>query len=370
MIKIQNPKLRQVWKQIEEEYGLMVKFGDEQLKFLVWVGRSLFGWTEWIKREVSRLMYRQRGRFSSGFIHVTMAVLAFLAITFSSKVESLIAADDTKASDNLMLLSIRETSADTLISDLPKGETSEYRVQEGETVSSIADRFGVSVDTIVWDNNLKSVDAIKVGQILTILPVSGIRYNVKRGETVNSIAKKHGVDAQNIVDYPFNSFTNDETFGLMAGQEIMIPNGIRPREVATKAYVAQSVAPIPGVVGEGNFMWPTAGKISQNYSWYHKAVDIANKDGPTVVASQGGTVTTVALNSGGYGNYVMVDHGNGYSTLYAHLRTGSIIVSLGQKVGQGQGLGSMGSTGRSTGVHLHFEIFGPGGKLNPLVMLK
>ena len=357
-------------KKIEEELALIIKFGDEQLKFLVGVGRGLFGWTEWIKGEVSKLMYRQRGRFSSGFIHATMAVLAFLAITFSSKVESLIAADDTKASDNLMLLSIRETSADTLISGLPKGETSEYRVQEGETVSSIADRFGVSVDTIVWDNNLKSVDAIKVGQILTILPVSGIRYSVKRGETVNSIAKKHGVDAQNIVDYPFNSFTNDETFGLMAGQEIMIPNGIRPKEVAAKAYVAQSVAPIPGVVGEGNFMWPTAGRISQNYSWYHRAVDIANKDVPIIVASQGGTVTTVALNSGGYGNYVMIDHGNGYSTLYAHLKTGSIIVKLGQKVSQGQGLGTMGSTGRSTGVHLHFEIISAAGKLNPLVLLK
>jgi murein DD-endopeptidase MepM/ murein hydrolase activator NlpD len=362
--------LNKLGKKISEEIELMGKFADEQVSFLVGVAKSLFGWTEWIKVEISKLMYRQRGRFSSGFVHVTMAVLAFLAITFSSKVESLIASDGTKATDNLMLLSARETSADTLISDLPKGEISEYRVQEGDTISSIADKFGVSVDTIVWENELKSVDSIKVGQILKILPVIGVNYKVRRGETVNSIAKKHGVDAQNVVDYPFNSFTNDETFGLIAGQELMIPDGIKPREVATKAYVAQRVAPIPGVVGEGNFMWPTSGRISQKYSWYHRAVDIANKDGPVIVASQSGTVTTVALNSGGYGNYVMVDHGNGYSTLYAHLRTGSISVGLGQKVNQGQALGTMGSTGRSTGVHLHFEIIGQNGKLNPLVLLK
>lgn len=370
MIKIQNSKLRQIWKKIEEERVLISEFGNEQVGFLVNVAKSLFGWVEWVKVEISKLMYRQRGRFSSGFIHITMAVLAFLAITFSSKVENLIASDGTKATDNLMLLSIRETSADTLISDLPKGEISEYRVQENDTISSIADRFGVSVDTIVWENDLKSVDSIKVGQILDILPVTGVRYKVRRGETVGSIAKKHGVDAQNVVDYPFNSFTNDETFGLIAGQELIVPEGIKPREVARRQYVAQTVAPIPGVVGEGNFMWPTSGRISQKYSWYHRAVDIANKGSPLVVASQSGTVTTVALNSGGYGNYVMVDHGNGYTTLYAHLRTGSIVVKLGQRVSQGQALGTMGSTGRSTGIHLHFEIAGLGGKLNPLVLLK
>lgn len=370
MKKNHNSKSPQILKNVRQEIELIRVFISEQVDFFAKVIKSLFGWIDWIKTKVSKLMYRQRGRFSSGFVHITMASLAFLAITFSSRVESLIAANETKATDNLMLLSIRETSADTLISDLPKGEITEYRVQENDTVSSIADRFSVSVDTIVWENKLKSVDSIKVGQILRILPVTGVRYEVKRGETVNSIAKKHGVDAQNLVDYPFNSFTNDETFGLMAGQELIIPDGIKPKEVATKANIAQRVAPIPGVVGEGNFMWPTTGRISQKYYWYHRAVDIANHDGPVIVASQSGTVTTAGWNAGGYGNYVIIDHGNGYSTLYAHMKTGSIVVSLGQKVNQGQVIGTMGSTGRSTGTHLHFEIIGPGGKLNPLVLLK
>ena len=358
-------------KKIEAEIGLVAEFGKDQLAFVAKIISGLFVWVEWIKRETSKLMYRQRGRFSQSFIHMFMAGLAFLSITFSSKVESLIAADENKATDNLMLLTLTSQTADTLISDLPKGEISEYRVQEGDTISLIADRFGISVDTIVWENNLKSVNAIKVGQILNILPVTGVKYKVKRGETVNSIAKKHGVDAQNIVDYPFNSFVNDETFGLIAGQDLIIPDGVKPKEV-TESLVAsrRTVQAIPGVVGEGNFMWPTSGYISQNYFWYHKAIDIANKNSPAIVASQGGTVVTVATNSGGYGNYVVVDHGNGYQTLYAHMKNGSIAVSLGQRVGQGQLLGTMGSTGRSTGIHLHFEVISSGGKINPLTVLK
>ena len=132
--------------------------------------------------------------------------------------------------------------------------------------------------------------------------------------------------------------------------------------------VAQQVAPLAGVVGEGSFIWPTSGKVSQRWSWYHQAVDVANSAAPAVVASQGGSVTTAGWNRGGYGNYVIVDHGNGFRTLYAHLSL--ISVSAGQKVSQGQQVGVMGSTGRSTGVHLHFEVIGAGGRINPLTVLQ
>ena len=228
------------------------------------------------------------------------------------------------------------------------------------------------MDTIIWENNLKSVDAIKVGQIIKILPVTGVKHTVKRGETIYSISKDYKVDAQNIIDYPFNTFANDETFALAAGQELMIPDGIKPKEISvdTTKNVAKTVAPIPGVVGEGNFMWPTSGYISQKFYWYHQAVDIANRSNPDIVASQGGTVVTAGWNAGGYGNYVVVDHGNGYKTLYAHMVNNSVVVKAGQRVNQGQKLGVMGSTGRSTGTHLHFEVIGPGGKLNPLTVLK
>jgi len=338
------------------------------------VFKATLGWVEWIKVLLSKLMYRQRGRFSQTFVNTSMAFLFFVVILFSGTLENLVVNSEgsENSGSNYLLEAANQTGASTLISNLSKGETTEYRVQDGDTVSSIALKFGVNIDTIMWENNLKSVDAIKVNQILKILPVTGVRHTVKRGETIYSIAKSHQVDAQNIIDYPFNTFANDETFALSAGQELIIPDGIKPKEIIldTTRYLARTVAPIPGVVGEGNFMWPTAGNISQRYAWYHQAVDIANKSNPDIVASQGGTVVTAGWNGGGYGNYVIVDHGNGYKTLYAHMLNNSIAVKLGDRVGQGQKLGVMGSTGRSTGTHLHFEVFGPGGKLNPLSVLK
>ena len=359
---------------ITEELKLISEFLKLEGKLFLRVIRGTLGWVEWIKILLSKLMYRQRGRFSQTFVNVSMAFLFFVVILFSGTLESLVVNSEgsENSGSNYLLSAANQAGATTLVSNLSKGETTEYRVQEGDTVSSIALKFGINIDTIMWENNLKSVDAIKVNQILKILPVTGVRHTVKRGETIYSLAKSHQVDAQNIIDYPFNAFANDETFALSAGQELIIPNGIKPKEIIidTTRYLARTVAPIPGVVGEGNFMWPTAGYISQRYAWYHQAVDIANKSNPDIVASQGGTVTVAGWSGGGYGNYVMVDHGNGYRTLYAHMLNNTISVRAGERVGQGQKLGVMGSTGRSTGTHLHFEVIGPGGKLNPLSVLK
>jgi len=357
-----------------EEGKLIQEFLKNEGVFVVEFFKKFLGWAEWIKVQTSKLMYRQRGRFSQSFVNVAMFTLFFLVILFSGTLENLVINSEGSetSGSNYLLAAANQAGANTLISNLPKGETTEYRVQEGDTVSSISQKFGVNIDTIIWENNLKSVGAIKVGQILKILPVSGVKHTVKRGETIYSIAKDFQVDAQNIIDYPFNTFANDETFSLSAGQELIIPDGIKPKEVVIDKtrYTARTVAPIPGVVGEGNFMWPTSGAISQRYAWYHQAVDIANRSNPDVVASQGGTVVTAGWNAGGYGNYVVIDHGNGYKTLYAHLLNNSIVVKAGQRVSQGQKLGVMGSTGRSTGTHLHFEVISDKGKLNPLNVLK
>ncbi len=364
-------EIREILGNEAREMGEFLKW---QGKFWAEIGHSLLGWILFSKTGLSRLMYRQRGRFSQGFVSVALAVLCFVAIIFSGTLEDLI--KDKNSGENsgsgylIMAADGNQVGAETLISDLPKGEIVEYRVQEGDTVSSIAQKFGVSIDTIMWENDLKSVDAIKVRQILRILPVTGVKHQVKRGETVYSIAKYYGVDAQNIVDYPFNSFSNDETFALAAGQNIIVPDGVEPKLVpVVPKSVARTVAPIAGVVGEGNFIWPTNGTITQRFSWYHRAVDIANRSNPPVVAAATGSVIAAGWNGGGYGNYVVVDHGNGYQTLYAHLLK-DIVVSAGQKVQQGQRLGTMGSTGRSTGTHLHFEIRSASGNVNPLQMLK
>ncbi|MEI8068051.1 MAG: M23 family metallopeptidase [Candidatus Shapirobacteria bacterium] len=362
-------------RDFDKEIQLWKTFFKLQGNFLGEIFKGFLGWSADFKSLLAKLMYRQRGRFSQTFINVSVAVLSFLTIIFSSKLEDIINSannQNTGGSNYLIMAADNSAGASTLISDLPKGEITEYRVVDGDTVSSIAQKFGVSVDTIMWENNLKSVDAIKPKQILRILPITGAKHIVKRGETIYSIAKSYQVDAQNIIDYPFNTFSNDETFALSAGQEILIPDGVKSGEVVidVKKYASKTVAPIPGVKGEGNFMWPTSGGITQKFSWYHQAVDIANRSNPPVVAAQGGTVISAGWNGGGYGNFVVIDHGNGYKTLYAHLLNNSISVSAGQRVGQGQRLGAMGSTGRSTGTHLHFEVKGPGGNVNPLSVLK
>lgn len=362
-------------RDLNKELTLIGDFLKLQSSFVLGIGNIFLGWLGVIKDISTKLMYRQRGRFSQSFINTSIALMSFLAIVFSGTVEELIANNNNQSStgSNYLIMAAEGIGgANTLISDLPKGEITQYRVEDGDTVSSIAQKFGISVDTIMWENNLKSVDAIKPKQILRILPVTGVRYTVKRGETIYSIAKILQVDAQNIIDYPFNTFANDETFALTAGQELIVPDGIKPREVIidTQRYATKTVAPIPGVVGEGSFMWPTTGHISQKYYWYHQAVDIASRESPPILASQGGTVVTAGWNAGGYGNYVIIDHGNGYKTLYGHMLNNSVIVQVGQRVKQGQKIGIMGSTGRSTGPHLHFEIRTPNGNLDPLAILK
>jgi LysM repeat protein len=359
---------------IKEEIQFIKRFFNLQGVFIGEIGTIFLGWVGVIKDVVTKLMYRQRGRFSNTFVSGTMTVLAFVTIGFSGELESLILKNSNRENtgSNYLLAADGVGGADTMISDLPKGEVTDYRVMEGDTVSSIAIKFGISIDTIVWENNLKSVSAIKPQQILKILPMTGVRYKVNRGDTIYSIAKNYSVDAQNIIDYPFNTFSNDETFAIQAGQELMIPDGVKPREIIidTKRYLAKTVAPIPGVVGEGNFMWPTAGHISQRFYWYHRAVDIASRDAPAIVAAQGGTVISAGWNGGGYGNYVVIDHGNGYQTLYAHMLNNSIVVKAGDRVKQGQKIGILGSTGRSTGPHLHFEIKTSKGNVDPLSLLK
>jgi len=361
-------------RKILKEKELLGRFLKVEAEFLMEVINVLLGWLGVIKKVVVKLMYRQRGRFSQSFVNISMAVMAFLAIMSSGKVEELLANDGREeiGGGNYLLMEVSGVGgAETLVSNLSKGEITEYRVVEGDTVSSIAVKFGVSIDTIIWENDLKSIDAIKVNQILRILPETGVRHTVKRGETVSSVAKRYKANSQGIVDYPFNTFVDDESFSLIAGQELFVPEGIMPKQVIvdTARYTAITVAPIPGVQGEGSFMWPTAGTISQRYYWYHRAVDIASRASPDILASQGGTVITAGW-GGGYGNMVMIDHGNGYQTLYGHMKTGTIVVGPGQRVSQGQKIGVMGSTGRSTGPHLHFEVIGPQGKVDPLTVLK
>ena len=321
-------------------------------------------------------LYRQRGRLARRFIHTGMAGLTGVAMMIAPILADEFpgrSVDPWQVPDSTAVLSAtsEDPNTQTLISEKARDKIIEYTVQEGDTVSSIALKFAVSEDTIRWQNDLKSKASIKVGQILQILPVSGVSHKVVKGDTVYSIAKKYDSSAQAIVDFPFNTFSNDETFDLAIGQTMIVPDGVIPEAVpwSPVARVKQITPDAGTVVASGNFVWPAAGTISQRFAWYHKGIDIANKAAPNILAADSGKVIVAGWpDNYGYGNRVMIDHGNGFVTLYGHLQT--VYVVAGQTVSRGAAIGKMGSTGRSTGIHLHFEVIQSGTYLNPLNVLK
>ncbi len=257
----------------------------------------------------------------------------------------------------------------TSISQKPRSEIIDYKVENGDTLSSIGQKFAISADTIKWANDLTS-DSIKPGQTLKILPVTGVSHIVKSGDTLESIAKKYSAESQAILDFPFNDVPDD--FSLKVGQVLIVPDGTPPQIAAPKPrpqYLAQGPTSAAYSAPFGaSFIWPTQGILTQYFSWYHPGDDIANRVAPTISASDGGVVIAAGWDNSGYGNKVVLDHGNGYTSLYGHLS--NIYVSIGDTVSRGQLLGQMGSTGRSTGIHLHFEIHYKGVAINPLAILR
>lgn len=261
----------------------------------------------------------------------------------------------------------------TDVSQKPRSETIEYTVETGDTLSSIALKFAISTDTIRWANDSKG-DAIKPGQTLKILPVTGVEYKVKSGDTLESVAKKFSAEQQPILDFPFNDIPDD--LSLKVGQLLIIPDGTPPEAKAPPKpriqpqYLAQGPgSPAFSAPSGGIFIWPAGGNLTQYFSWYHPGIDIANRSGPGIAASDGGRIIVAGWpDSSGYGNRVVIDHGNGYTSLYAHMS--NVYVSAGDTVSRGQLIGQMGSTGRSTGTHLHLEIRYKGVALNPLSILK
>lgn len=340
------------------------------------------------KGAVVDTLYRRRGKYAQPFVHTGMVGMLFVMVTLGP----LILTSEVFSSDDLsqgtlpssVVLGVTEgdysEAIGTLTSEEVKryrgGEVTEYQVADGDTISSIADKFSVSQDTLLWANSLTEKSKIKPGDTLKVLPITGVLHKVKKGETVYSVAKKYGLDddsgAQAIVDYPFNEFVDDETFALAVGQDLVIPGGVVPdvKPVSPTSYTASVMTPDVGAVsGTGGFVWPAAGRITQGYFWYHRAIDIANKSGGPVLAADSGRVTVASwLDNSGYGIRVMVDHGNGFVSLYAHLSR--VRVAVGQTVNRGDVIGDMGNTGRSTGTHLHFEIRRAGGLENPLNFLR
>jgi len=313
------------------------------------------------------LLIVKRGKYSSSFLNTSFIFLIFTAVVAGPIIaENNPFAFEEKISTPASVLSYSPYESSVLTATSAKPEIIDYEVKSGETLASIASKFGISVDSIKWSNNLKS-DLIKPGQRLKIPPEEGVVHKVAPGESIYSIAKKYGVPAQNIVNFPMNDFLDLDNFTLAVGQYLFVPGGkvVEKPVPEISRFVAQIQA---GARGTSSFIWPTSGVITQYPVWYHMALDIANPAAPAILAADSGTVSYAGCLSWGYGCHVVIDHGNGYQTLYAHLSRYD--VEAGQAVSQGQVIGVMGSTGRSTGTHLHFEIRQGGKLLNPLNFLK
>lgn len=329
------------------------------------------------KNIVVKSVLIKRGKRNRFFLHISaMTVLATGVIIspfitdsnpFTNQKNLLTFAQELSQEDqNLAPDDVFETH----LSDKPRSEIIEYKVQKGDTVSGIAKKFGISDDTVRWENGLRN-DNIAVGDSLKILPVTGIAHKVASGDTVYSIAKKYDSNAQAIVDFPFNDFADPQTFTLVTGQSVIVPDGVKPEEQPTYIKRQPFVATGPAVISGAGFTWPIRGTMNQYFSWYHPGIDIGAPLGAPIVSAQNGTVSQVFVGgyNGGYGTHVIIAGDNGYYTLYAHMS--GVNVSPGQRVSAGGTLvGWIGLTGRTTGPHLHFEVRGGGGNLNPLSFLR
>jgi murein DD-endopeptidase MepM/ murein hydrolase activator NlpD len=243
-----------------------------------------------------------------------------------------------------------------------------YTVQSGDTVLGIAAKYGLQPETIMWSNSEleQNPDRLAIGDQLRILPVDGLLHVVEPGDTLSSLADDYETTIDAIVGYSANAIA-DASANLSVGKEIVVPGGVKV--ITNSGYwvdsqVSSVAYPSGGPVGSGNFSWPSAGYISQGYWGGHPAIDIAGWEGSPVSAADGGYVVTAGGGwNSGYGNQVIIDHGNGFVSLYAHMS--SVFVTPGMTVSKGTQIGTMGNTGNSTGPHLHLEIRYGGVPYNP-----
>lgn len=226
------------------------------------------------------------------------------------------------------------------------GNVSLYTVREGDSIGLIAQMFGVTSNTIIWANDIKN-STIRPGDSLIILPMSGVRHRVKSGDTIASIANKYSADADEI--RIFNGISSETA--LVVGEFINIPDGEVEEIISTPSQIKTATS--------NWLIRPISGGVKTQGIHGYNAIDLAAPVGTPIIAAASGTIMTAKADGGwnsGYGNYVIIKHENGAQTLYSHF--GAVIVGLGQTVIQGQTLGYIGMTGKTTGPHVHFEVRG------------
>jgi murein DD-endopeptidase MepM/ murein hydrolase activator NlpD len=245
---------------------------------------------------------------------------------------------------------------DTFGNNQNKKDVSDYTVQVGDTMQSVANSYKISVNTLAWANDIKSTSTLKAGQSLTILPVDGVLHIVKSGDTISAIASRYKAQSEDIIS--FNGLANQDD--IYVGDILIIPGGVMPKNAAPiSASASNNQIPL----ASNYFIFPAQGTITQGLHYYN-AVDLANKCGTPVYAAASGVVQRAVFNNSwnlGMGNYVTILHPNGTVTYYGHFEY--VGVKPGDKVNVGDRIGLMGETGNATGCHVHFQVTGA---TNPL----
>ncbi|HEY67251.1 MAG TPA: peptidoglycan DD-metalloendopeptidase family protein [Thermoflexia bacterium] len=254
----------------------------------------------------------------------------------------------------------------TIIPERPRLDVITYTVQAGDTVQAIANLFGLQPTTIMWANPAieDAPDLLRIGQEVIILPIDGVYHTVAEGETLETIAEKYKVEPEAIATCEYNHLEPPD-YSIEEGMRLIVPGGEKPY---VPKVVTAYTGPVPeGARGTGRFQWPVLGVITQGYWYGHRAIDIGAPTGSAVLAADGGFVSFAGWTDVGYGYLIVIDHANGFATYYAHLS--NVYVFEGQAVKRGQVIGAVGSTGWSTGPHLHFEVRYYGTQQNPRAYL-
>jgi murein DD-endopeptidase MepM/ murein hydrolase activator NlpD len=276
----------------------------------------------------------------------------------------------------------RRAQLKTSIPGRPRYDPVEYTVVRGDALFRIASEYKIKPETLLWANYDVLEDdphSLKPGQVLNIPPIDGLLYEWQEGDTLESVAAEYKAEADDILSWPGNALdlTRPE---FEPGQLVMIPGGYRESKAITLPTIARGSGTGTanpggstcggGAVGSGGFIWPADNHFISGNDYFpgHLGIDIAAGEGSAVYASDSGVVTMASSGwNYGYGNVIQIDHGNGYSTLYAHLS--QINVTVCQSVFAGQLIGLSGNTGNSFGAHLHFEVRQGGGNINPWYVL-
>ena len=288
-------------------------------------------------------------------------------------------------SDNSITALTRSVKLRTILSEGNRDEPVYYTVQAGDSVFGISQQFSLKPETVLWSNYETlndDPDTISIGQQLIIPPADGVLYKWKSSDTLAKVAESYKVDPESILLYPGNHLDLVEP-QIRPNSLVMLPGGQREFKSWVVPTIPRGAAGVNvsiygpgacntgegGLYGTGVFMWPSVNTtLSGNEYWSgHLGIDIAAMTGDQIYAADSGVVVYSGSISGGYGNMIMIDHGNGYQTVYAHLS--SVIARCGASVIQGQLIGLAGSTGNSTGPHLHFEVRYFGGFVNPWYVL-